>query len=650
LTETSRPTDWSDGQLATLAEIFSAIVEPAYAGESRRHAELAAAALSEVADPADLRQVRLVVTLLGTRLGSLLVAQRRRRDLGQLLEAWSTSPLPQRRSFFQLVKRLACFFAYADPGPAGANPRWPLMCYAFPDEPIVETRPVERALIKVDAQATESLMLETDVVVVGSGAGGGLIAARLAEAGRDVLVVEAGRYLAEGDFPRNELDGFTQLYLDRGLTASADLFGVLAGAAVGGGTLINWTTSIEPPDSDRSDWAQRFGLDGFDGPATDAHAARLREELGFCSPPNIPPKDQLILSGASGLGWEAAPTQRNAADCGDCGGCSFGCRRGEKRSGQRLHLALAAGHGARLLAGARVARVLVDAGAASGVTGIVAGRAFRVQARTVVVAAGAVRTPALLLRSGITHPVVGANLYLHPTAVITAQMPHDVQIWRGTTQAVRSLELVQRGVVIESAPAHPGLIAVATPWHGRAQLAAQMAGAGRDAPLIGIVRDRDAGRVRLTRSGRPRIDYRISDHDASTARVGLVAMAHIARAAGAGRIMALGTPGETYEPAAGSDRSFERFLARLDRFDFAPNRGTLFSAHQMGTARAGSDPRTTACDPYGQVRSDKRGGLIRGLYVGDASLFPSAVGINPMVTVMLMAARVAEGIAADRGS
>lgn len=646
MTQTARPLpDWSDGQLATLADIFAAIVEPAYEGELRRHAELAAAALSEVADPGDLRQIRLTLSLLGSSVGTMVIAQRSRGDLARLLEAWSTSPLPQRRTFFQLVKRLACFFAYADPGPDGTNPRWLAIGYSLPDEPVVGTRPIERALIEVNGPATQSLNLEADVVVVGSGAGGGLIASRLAEAGRDVLVVEAAQYLAERELPRNELDGFTQLYLDRGLTATADLsVGILAGAAVGGGTLINWTTSIAPPDWVRSDWSKRFGLEGFDGSSTDRHLGRLRAELGFHAPPNIPPKDQLILSGASALGWEAAPTQRNAADCGDCGGCGFGCRRGAKLSGQRLHLAMAAGHGARLLAGARVERVLMDGGRASGVTGMIADREFRVRARAVVVAAGAIRTPALLLRSGITHPAVGKNLHLHPTAVITARMPHDVQIWRGTTQAVRSLQFQRRGVIIESAPAHPGLIAVATPWRGRAYLAEQMATTGRDAPLIGIVRDGDAGRVRLTRSGRPRIDYRISDPDASTARVGLVAMAGIARAAGAGRIMALGTPGETYEPDAGSDRSFERFLERLNRFDFSPNRGTLFSAHQMGTARAGSDPRTTACDPFGQVRRDTRGGLIPGLSVGDASLFPTAVGVNPMVSVMLMASRVAEAI------
>ena len=276
-------------------------------------------------------------------------------------------------------------------------------------------------------------------------------------------------------------------------------------------------------------------------------------------------------------------------------------------------------------------------------SGHVGRRPFRVRAGTIVVAAGAVRTPALLLASGLDHPSIGANLHLHPTSVITALMDQPIEIWRGTTQAARSLHLADLGVVIESAPAHPGLVAVALPWRGRDEMAQLMAEFGHSAPLIGIVRDRDGGRVKLSRAGRPRIEYRISGHDAATARAGLLAMARIARAAGAKRVTALGTPGEAVETDAG-ERAFNRFLDRLATFDYAPNRAAVFSAHQMGTARAGANPRTSACNPSGQVRRDIKGGLVGGLFVGDASLFPTAAGVNPMVTVMLMASRVAEAI------
>jgi choline dehydrogenase-like flavoprotein len=661
--EPDRPAGWSERQIRTLTEIFATFVEPAYAGESRRHAELAATALSTVADPADLRQVQLTLSLLSSRAGSLVLAQRSAAfgrlsgpQREALLHGWSTSRLPQRRTFFQLVKRLACFFAYADPGPSGSNARWADIGYELADEPVADGRSIERAIVAVDRTiGAARLELVADVVVVGSGAGGGVVAARLAEAGRDVLVVEAGPYVPESELPDNELDAFDRLYLDHGLATTTDLgISILAGAAVGGGTLINWTTSIEPPEWVRAEWAREHGLDGFDGAETDGHLARLRDELGFVAPPNMPAKDRLIIDGAAALGWEAAPTQRNAVDCGDCGSCGFGCRRGAKRSGQRLHLAMAAANGARLVAGAQVDRVDIRQGVAAGVSGQLVevgrpSREFRVRARTVVVAAGALRTPALLLRSGLAHAQLGRNLHLHPSTVIGARMPGRVDMWRGTTQAARSVELLRNGVLIESAPAHPGLIALAFPWRGPTELAELMADVGHYAPLVGIVRDRDGGQVRVSRGGRTRIEYRISRSDAATTRQALLAMARLARAAGAERLIALGTPAAWYDvpvPATGTESGWVDYLDRLAAFDFAPNRGALFSAHQMSSARAGANPRTSATDPWGRVRSDARGGLIRGLHVADASLCPTAVGVNPMVTIMAMASRVANAIAA----
>jgi choline dehydrogenase-like flavoprotein len=166
--------------------------------------------------------------------------------------------------------------------------------------------------------------------------------------------------------------------------------------------------------------------------------------------------------------------------------------------------------------------------------------------------------------------------------------------------------------------------------------------------LVGIVRDQDGGRVTVSRSGRPRVEYRISRRDAATARRGLLAMARMARAGGADRLVALGTPAAWHDVLPHTDRASERdwdaYLDRLASFDFAPNRGSLFSAHQMGTARAGSDQRRSACDPYGRVRADAKGALVHGLYVADGSLAPTAIGVNPMVTIMALAARVADSI------
>ncbi|MDL2336045.1 MAG: GMC oxidoreductase, partial [Chloroflexota bacterium] len=329
--------------------------------------------------------------------------------------------------------------------------------------------------------------------------------------------------------------------------------------------------------------------------------------------------------------------ERNAAPCGDCGACGFGCRRGTKRSGPRLHLAAAAEHGARLLPNALVERV-VD----GRVTGrFVSGRPFEVRTRRVVLAAGALRTPLVLLRSGVANPQIGANLHLHPTVVVAGRFEQRVAMWRDTMQAASSTQFLRDGYLIESAPGHPGLIALAFPWTGATESAALMRDIDHLAPLIGILTDHGSGRVTLSRTGRARISYRISPRDAKTARAALVAMARLTRAAGAQRVVALGTPAAWHEVKPNDGAAWRAYLDRLGRFDFAPNRGSAFSAHQMGTARAGRDPRTSATDPWGRVRG------ARDLYVADTSLFPTALGVNPMVTVMALAARVARAVHED---
>ncbi len=636
--------------------MFGTIATPAYDGESARHARLAASALSDSVEPSDLRQLRLLLnvfeapvgtpTTSGTRAFSRLSQEERER----ILHAWSTSRIGQRRTFFQTVKRLGGFFAYADPGKAGVNPRWAEMGYDTPDHPVPPPDPVATALVRPQAGAAP-IHLTAEIVIVGSGAGGGVAAARLAELGHDVLILEAGPYVPEAELPRNELKAFDRLYLDHGMTASKDLgVAILAGAALGGGTLVNWTTCFEPPDWLRSAWAGDEGIEGFDSAETDADIARLHAELTFSAPPSIGPKDQAILDGTAALGWDGSPTQRNATGCGDCGSCGFGCRRGTKLSGQRLHLAMAAQSGARIMAGVKVDRVDFRNGVLSSVVGELAdGRSIAVTAGKVVLAAGALRTPLLLQKSAITHRAVGRNLHLHPTVVVAGRYDRDVLMWRDSMQGARSLEFIRDGILIESAPPHPGLIALAFPWQGAAGLDKLMRDVRHYAPWIGIIRDADAGVVKVSRSGRARIDYRVSLRDAAAAREALVAMARLGRAAGAQRLVALGTPAAWLDDTA-TDSQFDAYLERLRTFDFSPNRASVFSAHQMGTARAGKDATTSVCDPWGRVCTGSRANSmdpVVGLYVADTSLFPTAVGVNPMVTAMTMAARVARAIHED---
>jgi choline dehydrogenase-like flavoprotein len=662
------PRGWSPRELATLALVFETIAP----GDGVRRAGLAAAALSATSDPDDLLQLRLALRLLDSPAANRASGLPRRRfgalapqERERLLLRWAMSPLGRRRTAFQAFKRLGAFFAYADPGPTGRNLNWERIGYRPIEEPVTPEPPAVQPLSDDGGDGT--LELEADVVVVGSGAGGGVVAARLAEAGRAVLVIEAGEFVPETEFSPHELDGFDRLYLDHGLTATTDLgIAILAGGTLGGGTTVNWMTCLEPPPALRHEWAREHGLQGLDGGAADEDLARLRAELGLELAHEIPAKDRLVLEGARALGWQSAVVRRDAGACGDCGACGFGCRRGAKHSGPRLHLALAARHGARFLVRATVERVGVQAGRCVGVEGEVVRadggrRPFRVRAPQVVVAAGALRTPLVLRRSGVEHPALGDYLRLHPVPVIAARLAEPVEMWHGVTQAANSAQFAlpgpaasdgpgpaHGGFLIETAPGHPGLIALAFPWESRAAAARLMAAIRYFSPLIAIVADRDHGRLGQSRHGHARVEYRISRRDADSARRALVEMARLARAGGAEAILALGTPPAWWSAAgASSSRTWRSYLEHLSRFDFRPNRGTLFSAHQMGTARAGAEPGSHPCDPQGRVRADRLGIIVRGLYVADTSLFPTASGVNPMVSVMLLAARTSRTVLAE---
>lgn len=674
---------WSEQELATLAAVAETFVR----GDAVRRARLTAEALERAADPAQVAQLRLVLRLIESRLANLVLAQRPTafrsmapRTRERYLLGWSSSRIGLRRTAFAGLRKILTFLAYADPGVDGPNPRLAAIGYT-PDRPPVAAPP-DRASIVPErlpfdvGPPDEPMVLEADAIVVGSGAGGGVVADELAAAGRSVVVLEAGPYVDEAAMPTDELDAFGRLYLNHGLLATWDgAVTLLSGSGVGGGTLVNWMTSLPAPADVREAWARDHGLGGLaDGEAWSDDVAHIERDLGVTETSVIPPKDQVILRGAAALGWEADTTRRNGPGCSDCGSCGFGCRRGSKASGLRVHLARAHGVGARIVPRVRVTRVLLEADRVVGVEGnalwvdpatseplsdpaapgAVRIRRLVVRAPVVVVAAGALRTPAVLVASGLAHSAIGRHLRIHPVPVVAGRFATPIEMWRGPMQAARSLEFVadapaaprHRGYVIESAPGHPGLFALALPWEGTDEHARVMAAASRMAPLLAVTRDGGEGRVSTTRAGRVRVDYRLDRIGVATLRHALIKMSRLARAAGADEILAVGSPPAWFR--GGTSAAFERYVDRLAAFDFGPNRGAVFSAHQMGTARMGATARSHACDPWGRVRvgtGDDR--PVRGLYVADASLFPGPIGVNPAITVMALARRVARTVIAD---
>jgi choline dehydrogenase-like flavoprotein len=656
---------FSEAQRRTL----TALAEGFVAGGGAARAAAAETAIAKVVDPALHGQLRLVLTLLDTRVGSLIIGgsparygtlKAARRD--RFLRRWVQHPVPMLRSGAAVFRKLLSFIAYSDADePADALVRTRLSDLGYNPTPNPATSSVTK-LTAFDPGPAERIAV--DVLVIGSGAGGGSIARDLSAAGREVLVIEAGGLYTETTFPTKERDAYERLYLDSGFTATADAhIAILAGGTVGGGTTVNWMTAIPIPDRVREEWEGEHGVTGATGREFAGDLDAVLKEIGAKDSQNVPPKDAAIMRGAEKLGWSSERIQMNRAECGDCGTCPFGCKVGSKQSSLRLHLAQAAANGARILPDCKAERLVIENGAVTGAIttiGARAGspRALEIVAKTVVVSGGALRTPVLLQRSGLTHPAIGKNLRLHPVSLVAGVFDEPFEMWRGTMQAAKSSQFInpqadRNGYIIESAPGHPGLLALGIPWTARAEHERLMKLGRYMAPFLAIVKDDGGGTVTASRAGFAQINYRTTPRDERGLRHALGSMSQMAHAAGANEIIAAGSPPMSWRRSDGPE-ALEVYLRRLHRFDFAPNRGTVFSAHQMGTARMGSDAREHVCDPWGRVRStarprpgDASGGLIKGLYVADGSLFPTALGVNPMVTILAVAKRVSRTIIAD---
>ena len=648
---------------------LAALAEGFVPGGGSARAQAAERAFATVVDPELVSQLRLVLRLMETRLGSFLIGGRavgysklRDEERDAYLAYWVQHRIPLMRSAASALRKLLCFLAYADADePGDPELRSRLQGIGYNPTPNTATTDYSK-LTPFDPQGAQRV--EADVLVIGSGAGGGSMARDLARAGKHVVVIEAGALYDERTFPTKERDAYERLYLDSGFTATADAhIAILAGGTVGGGTTVNWMTSIPIPDRVRSEWEEQHGVEGVGSAAFTSDLSDVLREVGAQPSVEVPAKDAALLRGAAARTWSGEPIQMNRGECGDCGTCPFGCKRGSKQSTLRLHLPQALEAGAKLIPDCHAERLIIRDGAVHGAITTLgrrsgAPRTLEIVASQVVVSGGALRTPLLLRRSGITHPAIGQNLRLHPVTLAAGIFPEKIEMWRGTMQAAKSEEFIdpkedRNGYIIESAPGHPGLLALGIPWTSRGEHQRLMKLAPYIAPFLAIAKDDGGGRISETRNGFAKIEYRTTPRDERTLRAALTSLVRMAESAGAEEVIAAGSPPVAWRRRDGV-QAFEELQRRLTRFDFSPNRGTVFSAHQMGTARMGTDSIDHACDPFGRVRSttrprstDPHGGVVKGLYVADGSLFPTALGVNPMITILALAKRVARTVLAD---
>jgi choline dehydrogenase-like flavoprotein len=543
---------------------------------------------------------------------------------------------------------LALFLAYGAPDPqTGQNPFWKTLGFPGPVSPAPQA---ERALKPLVPEGDE-LQLDADVCIVGSGAGGGVIAGELAAKGLKVVVLEAGGYFDESDFNQLELPAYQNMYWRGGPQQSADLnVSLMAGTTLGGGTTINWTNCLRTTPWVREQWAREFGLEGVDGPGFDAHLDAVLERLKAndrCSELNG--TQTRMKEGAEALGWSYHYTTRNVDpelySPDTAGYIGFGDQSGAKQSTAKTYLADAAEKGAELVARCTVQRVLTEGGRATGVEALYADPAtghtaqVTVRAPRVVVACGSLESPALLLRSGIGGPAVGQNLRLHPCTAVFAYYEEDQRAWWGAPHALVIDEFANveddYGFLVEASQYTTGLGAASLPFVNAEQHKGSMERYAYGASVIGLLRDRGGGRVTIDDAGQALAWYSLDDElDVRNSQRALDAQIRMHHAAGAREIAALAAGAPTW--TEGDD--VEAFIARCQRVPLQAGGHKLFSAHQMGTCRMGPDPQTSVANPDGELHDTP------GVWIGDGSAFPTSSGTNPMITIMALARRTAEAI------
>ncbi len=509
----------------------------------------------------------------------------------------------------------------------------------------------------VDAAALAAdRTLEADVVIVGSGAGGGVTAEILALAGLKVLIVEEGALRSSSDFKMREADAYPSLYQESAARQTLDKgVKILQGRTVGGSTTVNWTSSFRTPAPTLDYWRERFGLLDYNETSLAPWFAMMEARLhvsDWQAPPNE--NNDLLKRGLDKLGIASSFIRRNVKGCWNLGYCGMGCPTNAKQSMLVTTIPSALDHGATLVTRARAERfilrgeradeLLCTALGADGVTPN--GHVLRLRAKHFVVSGGAINSPALLLRSGAPDPygLLGKRTFLHPTLISAGIFPQRVDAWAGAPQTVYSDHFLQAapidgaiGYKLEAPPLHPVLLS--TTLNGFGQGHAEIM---RQFPhiqgMLALLRDgfhdqSQGGAVQL-KDGAGVLDYPLNGFLWDGARRALLTMAEIQFAAGASAV----------QPAHETARRYTSWLEAKREIAALPQQlhmTRVASAHVMGGCTMDADERRGVVAPDGRYR-----GLIN-LSVHDGSLFPTSIGANPQLSIYGITARLASALAAS---
>ncbi|XP_045821899.1 long-chain-alcohol oxidase FAO1-like [Trifolium pratense] len=539
--------------------------------------------------------------------------------------------------------------------------------YPIPHEPlekgIIETMhendsTLQQSLINKGLNVTldsknNTLKIKCDAVVVGSGSGGGVAASVLSNAGHKVLVLEKGNYFVPEDYSSLEGPSMDQQYECGGMLASVDSrILVLAGSTVGGGSAVNWSACIRTPKKVLKEWSEEHKLSIFSSLEYLSAMETVCERIGVnenCTQEGL--QNQVLRKGCQNLGLKVDYVPRNSSGNNHyCGSCGYGCPKGEKQGTQVTWLVDAVEKGAVIITGCKAERFLFGSNYRSGNTrkkkclGVLAKTLksrvtmkLQIEAKVTIFAGGALLTPPLMISSGLKNKNIGRNLHLHPVLMTWGYFPESksdfkCKVYEGgiITSVHKVLSYLKSDIraIIETPLLGPASFASLCPRESGLDFKQRMLNFPRTSHLITIIRDKSSGQV--TKEGR--VSYKLDSTDKENMRAGLQQAVRILIAAGAVEVGTHRSDGQRIRINENiSEDEIEEFIdsvCPMDRVLWPGESWNLYSsAHQIGSCRMGVNQNEGVVDENGESWEAER------LFVCDASVLPTAIGVNPMITI-----------------
>ncbi|XP_024543429.1 long-chain-alcohol oxidase FAO4A [Selaginella moellendorffii] len=671
-------------------------------------AEMVAGRMTQFIHPKLLRRAEEVLGMLSTPKSTPQYPYDKKfsevplEEREKLMYQWANSDDDDSRLNFKIFKTFILNTFYSKVDASGYNPTWEAIGYAGPDpnsmkatlppKPSalksavfdVREHPDLRAVLKHTGytllddishlkpallpsnkleDGEDVIGIKCDVIIVGAGSGGSVPAQVLSTAGLKVLLLEKGRYFAREDLSLLEQPTFSELYEEGGFLATDDFaYSLMSAAVVGGGTCINWAASFQTPPHVRQEWAEECGLPMFTSEKYQQALDLICKKIGVQPNATVESFQNAVLrKGCVELGLHSANIPRNASPEHYCGCCNMGCRRGMKQATTETWLVEAAAAGATILTGTKGLQVLFTDGTkkekkAIGVLATTLGdqpKKLIIEAKATIVSTGSIMTPPLLIRSGLTNPNIGKHFHIHPVLGVWGYFPDEEKnpgasfeggIMTAFSAVSARWDTVGYGPVLMTPSFHPGQYASVVTWKSGAQHKEAMRRFRRVSQVVLFTRDKGAGSIGVDKkTDEITIEYTLDPYDEEVCLEGAEKGLRVLKAAGAVEVGTHHHDAESFTFGKSTSwkeekKRFEEYLASVRSKGLKPNRLPMVSYHLLGSCRMGSSPENSVIDAKGETWDAE------GLFLTDASVFPTPTGLNPMVTIQSIAYCTAQNI------